>query len=430
MAKHSHSHPGSIHRRHFLKTSLAAGLASSWMIGCKEEGQSSQTSPSQVAVNRQPMMLKEVREAFYDDVIIDRIELVRVEKDDIPLDFVRAYSTDGAIGTIPANPELKFLMPIFQELVIPFFKGRNALDIESLVDEIYRHASNYTFAGMPFWTCVAHAELAILDMLGKVAARSVADFFAPSLRQKIPIYLSTIDRSSQAEAYVANIQQAIEGTDIRAVKVQIGGQMSNNADCLPGRTEKLIPLLRKTLGDDFHLYVDANGSYDTQKAIEVGKLLQDNGVELFEEPCPWQDTVATKAVNEALALDIAGGKQNSSLYQFASMMNDKTLSVIQPDVHHLGGFIRTLRVAKMAEEAGLTLSLPNPGIGPSNAYMLHLASICNNLGPYQEFRPDSYPEGIYFPFATVEFGKLTAPLGAGWGIGYDSTLWPRMTVLT
>ncbi|MEM7373435.1 MAG: mandelate racemase/muconate lactonizing enzyme family protein [Bacteroidota bacterium] len=423
------SSPRSIQRRHFLKTTVGAGLLAGWMTSCQDEGNAHQTDPPSVAVSRQPMMLQEIKEAFYDDVIIDRLEVVRVEKAG-GLEFVRAYSTDGAIGIIPASPELKYLMPIFQALILPFFKGRNALDIESLIDEIYRHASNYTFAGMPFWTCVAHAELAILDMLGKVAARPVADFFGSSLRKKIPVYLSTFDRVSSAEAYIDQIQQAIEGTYIRAVKLQIGGQMSNNADCLPGRTEKLIPLARKALGDDFTLYVDANGSYDADKAIEIGQLLQDHGVALFEEPCPWQDVVATKAVSDRLSMDIGGGKQNSSLHQFAHLMNEGVVNLIQPNVHHVGGFIRSLRIVRMAEQAGLSVSFPNPGIGPSNAYMLHLASICSNMGPFQEFRPDTYPEGIYFPATIVEFGKLTASLGAGWGIGYDSQIWPNMKVLS
>ena len=61
--------------------------------------------------------------------------------------------------------------------------------------------------------------------------------------------------------------------------------MSNNADSLPGRTEALIPLVRKTFGDGMTLYADSNSSYDVPKAIRIGRLMEEHDYGFYEEPC-------------------------------------------------------------------------------------------------------------------------------------------------
>ena len=69
--------------------------------------------------------------------------------------------------------------------------------------------------------------------------------------------------------------------------LRLGGRMSRNRDSLPGRTEALIPLARKTLGDEMTLYADSNSSYDVTNAIRIGRLLEDNDYAFVEEPCPF-----------------------------------------------------------------------------------------------------------------------------------------------
>ena len=69
-------------------------------------------------------------------------------------------------------------------------------------------------------------------------------------------------------------------------------------DEVPNRTNKLIPMIAKALGDRCTLYADANSSYlSVQKAIEVGKILEANGVAFYEEPVPFDYLDETKRVS-------------------------------------------------------------------------------------------------------------------------------------
>ena len=124
--------------------------------------------------------------------------------------------------------------------------------------------------------------------------------------------------------------------------------MSRNQDASPGRTEKLIPLSRKALGDNIAIHADANSSYDAAHAIPVGRMLEDIDAVYFEEPCPFDDFDDTKKVTDALTIPIALGEQEFSHARFESMIRHGVADIVQPDLFYYGGLIRSIRVARMA----------------------------------------------------------------------------------
>ena len=203
-----------------------------------------------------------------------------------------------------------------------------------------------------------------------------------------------------------------------AIKVKVGGRMSRNADAFPGRTEGLVSLARRTLGDDVAIYVDGNGSYDAARAIEVGRMMEAHGVGFFEEPCPFDEYEQTKAVADALDMPVAGGEQDSSEARFRWMIEQRGVDVVQPDVVYNGGLIRILRVARMAEAAGMPITPHCPKADPNSAYMLHFASVTPNLGPYQEYHVQGpKPVSWYSPLFDAQEGVLPLPDRAGVGRG-------------
>jgi len=85
----------------------------------------------------------------------------------------------------------------------------------------------------------------------------------------------------------------------------------------------------------------------------------------YEEPCEFDRLEETKAVADALTIPVAGGEQEFSEYRFRWVIANRGLDVVQPDLHYYGGFIRSLRVARMAHEAGLlcTPHMSGSGLG-------------------------------------------------------------------
>jgi L-alanine-DL-glutamate epimerase-like enolase superfamily enzyme len=350
-------------------------------------------------------------------VVIDKVWLHRWRD----YYFVRCRSRDGAEGVTVLGARGVQLHAIFNELVIPYFIGKDARDLEVLIDGVYAWELNYKLAGPAFWMCVSWVEAAVLDLLGKVAGKPIAELLGGRRHAEVPVYVSSLRRDTTPEQEIAWVGDAIGKSGATAVKLKIGGRLSRNSDSLPGRSEQLVTLARKTWGDGMRIFIDANGSYDPPHAVEAGRMLASHGVEFFEEPCPFEDLDATKLVADALDLPVAGGEQDASLPRFHSMARHRVIDILQPDLAYLGGFVRTGKVARLAREHGLPVIPHSPYTGPRMLVTLQSVATLPQIDIPMEFNATLVPEdgtGWYTPSLEVRNGAVSVPTGPGLGIEY------------
>jgi L-alanine-DL-glutamate epimerase-like enolase superfamily enzyme len=410
-----------ISRRNFLGASAGAGaysLASSALAAAGEvtDGQLEQAAAKPV--------LKLA--AFKEPVIIDSIELLQKGKEH----FVRVRSRDGVEGIAVDDGKMDVLHPILNKLVIPYFIGKDARDLEEHLFQVYRHQSNYKLLGMGLWCPVALVEFAILDLLGRHSGQSMGQLLGNVTRTQIPFYVASGRRDTTAQQEVEYLQGLIAQTGAKAVKYRLGGRMSRNEDALPGRTDQLIPLSRKILGDPMVILTDANSSYDPPKAIEVGKALESIACIHYEEPCPFDNFDATKKVADALSIPIALGEQEASHWRFQWMIRNRVARIVQPDLFYYGGMIRSIRVARMAEQAGLETTAHLSG-GFGFVYLLHYASCIGKIGPWQEYKTGVEKYGKWFdPPLKITDGMLPVPKGPGVGIADPKEVLKGATLVT
>jgi L-alanine-DL-glutamate epimerase-like enolase superfamily enzyme len=335
--------------------------------------------------------------------------------------LVRVRSTDGAEGmAVPNAMHLIHTYPIFVNRVAPFFVGKDARQLEPLLWELYRHNDNYKYQGLALWVCVAGAEFAILDLLGKVAGKPVGDLLGGVKRREIAVYTASGNRGNTPEAEVEFLRKLVAESGAKALKFRLGGRMSKNADVPPGRTEALIPMVREAFGKDMTLYADANSSYDVPNAIRIGRIMEAYDYAFYEEPCRFDHTEDTKAVADALKIPVAGGEQESSEYRFRRVIAERGLDVVQPDLHYYGGFIRSMRVARMAHEAGLLCTPHMSGSGLGYLDAAHFASCIPNPVPFTEYKGSAdIPISSETSSLKVEHGMVRVPSGPGFGITID-----------
>src|SRR5262245_60119315 len=159
--------------------------------------------------------------------------------------LLRTRSTDGAEAiTVPHPAKTADVYPFVLKSVLPVFVGKDARQVERLLWDVYRHADNYKMQGIALWVAVAAVEIGLLDLMGRVANRPVADFFGGAVRRDIPVYYASGNRGNTPEAEVEYLQKLVAGSGVKAIKFRLGGRMSRNADQPPGRTERLITLAR------------------------------------------------------------------------------------------------------------------------------------------------------------------------------------------
>ncbi len=353
------------------------------------------------------------RERFKEPVIIQSIELLRAEKEY----FVRVRSTGGAEGISVCNPpRADYLDRIFKNLVAPAFLKKDARDLEDLLWECYRHDDNYKLYGIALWSPLAWLEMAILDMLGRMSGQSIGQLLGDVRRKDVAVYVASGRRDTTPEQEIEFLQSLVEKSRAKALKFRLGGRMSRNADAMPGRTNTLIPLVRKTFGDDFDLHGDSNSSYDPAHAIPVGRMLEEYKYVYYEEPCEFDALEDNKKVRDTLSIPIALGEQEYSEWRFRWTIANHVCDIVQPDLFYYGGLIRSMRVARMAELAKLPTTVHISG-GFGFVYMLHFASVAQDIGKYQEYKLGMEKYGAWFdPPITVKNGMMTVPSGPGVGI--------------
>lgn len=406
-------------RRDFLASSAYASLFAG-ALGARDSAKTPYTPPEYA----KPVF--DLHKFFPQPVKIQSIELLQGKKKY----FVRTRSTDGAVG-IAETKNMEYYVPMLLGAVIPYFIGKDARDIEHLVDGVYEQGMNYKMAGQAFWAPVAYVEHSIFDLLGKVANKSAGELMGGVIKKEIPVYLSGSERDTTAEDEVEVYVQGVEVTGAKAVKFKIGGRMSENGDPYPGRTEKMVALAQKKLGGKVLLYSDANGSYTAPKAIEVGKMLEANGFIWYEEPCPWEELSETKKVTDALDLKVAYGEQNSTLWQFQWLIDNHVMDVVQLDLNYCGGFVRAARVARMARKANLWIVPHNTQTGSASVNILQFASCTKGTGPYMEYvwRKPQKPESWHSPQFIIKNGVIPVPTGPGLGIEFDPEFLKTLTVV-
>lgn len=361
-------------------------------------------------------------------VTLKSMELLRNGKTFI----VRVRTVDGAEGlAIPNELRLVDAYPIFLNRVAPFFVGKDARELEPLLWELYRHGDNYKYQGLALWVCVAAAEFAILDLLGKLAHKSIGDLLGGVRQREIAVYRASGNRGNTPEAEVEYLQKLIAETGAKALKFRLGGRMSKNADSLPGRTERLIPLVRETFGPSITLYADSNSSYDAAKAIEVGRLMEQHDYGFYEEPCRFDHLDETKQVADALSIPVAGGEQEFSEYRFRWAIAHRAIDIVQPDLHYYGGFIRSMRVALMAHAAGMLCTPHMSGAGLGFLDVAHFASCIPNPVPFHEFKGTAnIPVSSETSSLQCEKGTIRVPSGPGFGITIDPAFVQKAKVVT
>lgn len=334
-------------------------------------------------------------------------------------------STDGIKGITQCNDRMKHLSSIMKGLVIPHFVDKDARQLPHLVDNAYRLNSNYKYAGMPLWNCIGSVEIALWDLIGKVSLKPVHALLGKQIRTEYGVYISDWNREGDPEKISDVLLNKLAETGAKGVKIKIGGRLSNTPENA-AQMKRFIPVLRKKLGDGVTIYADANGSYTPKEGIAAGRLLEDHGIEIFEEPCNFEDEEGMSQVTQALEkIKVAGGEQDSSLYRFRRLSRNNVYDILQPDVYYNGGILRTLQVAEIARVYGGKGIAPHtPKADPLIAPFWQLAALIPNLTGLQEcvYNPGQRVPSWHSEIKIVE-GKMTIPTRAGLGIEYDDDIW-------
>ena len=407
-------------RRRFLGTAVAA--SGSLLAGYPPTRSAPRLGAdldALMAASAKPVLRQDLLPA--EPLVIEQVDLLRNGRQYV----VRVRAEGGAEGlAVVHGGVLAEAYPIFLNRVAPVAVGKDARAWETTLEDIYLgrggFGSSYKWQGLPFWVSVASLEMAVLDLLGRAAEKNVTDLlWGGRLRDEVAVYLASSHRGNAPEEEVEWFREQVEEIGAQAIKFRLGARMHYTEDST-ARDQALIPLMREAF-PDLTLYADANGSYDVEMGVRIGRMMEAYDYGFFEEPAPFDYYAETRAVTEAVEVPVAGGEQESSLRQFIAMIDGQTVDIVQPDLFYFGGLVRSIRVGRAAEAAGMACTPHISGYGLGFLYAAIFAAVAPNAGAYHEYKgiDEDLP-------ATAEGGRLEAkngvirvPTGPGLGAEID-----------
>ena len=334
--------------------------------------------------------------------------------------FVKTTLEDGSVGFGQMSTyHADITAQIFHKQVAPWIFNKSWEDFDDIENLVLE--KEHKFPGSYLLRAIAGLDTSLWDLKGKILNKPVTALIggAPG---NLKVYGSSMKRDISANDEADRFKRLHQEQGIDAFKFRIGAECGRGLDEWEGRTEDIVLTINKSLDKSIKKLVDANSCYSADQAIEIGKLLEDNDVSHFEEPCPYWEPEQTKKVTDALSIDVTGGEQDCDLRIWRDMVDRKIVNIFQPDVMYLGGLTRTLQVAKIIERGGYTCTPHAANLSLVTICTMHLLKAIPNAGPYLELSiegEDYYPwqQQLFLddPFE-VKNGCVSITDKPGWGI--------------
>ena len=348
--------------------------------------------------------------------------------------FVRAGFACGTAGWGQVSTyNSDITSQVLHRQVAPWLLGKNVSeDLDDLLDKVTER--EHKFPGSYLRRAMAGVDTAIWDARGRREGKPVVELLGGT-PGRLRAYASSMKRGISPAAEVERLARLRDSKGFDAFKVRAGSEVGRNRDEWPGRTEEIIPAMRRGLGNEVDLLIDANSCYSPGRAIEIGRMLEDHGFSHFEEPCPYWELEQTREVTEALRIDVTGGEQDCHLTDWRRMIDMKAVDIVQPDILYVGGICRALRVAEMARRADLQVTPHCANLSLVTLFTMHYLKSLPNAGSYLEYSiegPDYYPwqEGLFrhSPYEVTD-GHVMISGDPGWGVEINPDWLARSTYM-
>ncbi len=316
---------------------------------------------------------------------------------------------------------------IVEKTIGPMILGMDPLDCEVIWHKVYNLLRDHGQKGMPL-QALSGIDMALWDIAGKFYGQPVYKLLGGAFRERIEVYGygMMLQRVPDLKERFARESAAIAAKGFTATKMKIG--------LGPKEDLALVETVRRSIGDDIKLMVDANHAYTAREAIPLGRELEKLGVYWFEEPVAPEDRQGYRDLCQALDMNIAGGEAEFTRWGFRDLIEGRCVDVLQPEVCGLGGITEYRKVLALAHTHFVPVVNHVWGSAVAVAANLHLLAALPDLPggahpvqPLLEYdtTPNRFREELLAEPLDVlgrvsrEGGTIGLPQGPGFGFDID-----------
>jgi L-alanine-DL-glutamate epimerase-like enolase superfamily enzyme len=267
-----------------------------------------------------------------------------LEWDATTIVVVQAH-VDGAVG-VGYTYTHDAATRLIDEKLAPLVRGAELDDLASLWNELGRQLRNIGRPGIAFMALSA-VDIALWDLKARLLEVPLVDLLG-AVRDEAAVYGSGGFTSYSLERLVSQLRCWVD-QGIPRVKMKLGRE--------PARDPARLDAARAAIGEEAELYVDANGAFSREEAVEWARPYADEwGASWFEEPVSSADLEGLRLVRESTPLDVAAGEYAFVPADFRNLLEAQAVDCLQVDVTRCGGYTGFLRAASLAADRGLDVS--------------------------------------------------------------------------
>ena len=345
--------------------------------------------------------------------------------------IVEIETADGIVGWGECYGPSAVAKAYIETQFAPRIIGRDAFDVEVIWEDLYNRIKDYGGRGMAT-SALSGIDIALWDIIGKSCGKPIHKLIGGAYRTEVTAYatgLYFIDMDRLVEEAVEEANEFV-GNGFMAIKMKIGLGS-------PKLDIERVAAVRKAIGDDVRLMVDANHCFTVPQAIRIGRELEQLNVEWFEEPISPEDVDGYVEVTRSLDMAVAGGENEFTRWGFRDLVVRKAMDIIQPDVCAAGGISECRKIATLASAHGVECIPHAWGSAIGLAATLHfLAALPDQPPSFRPMPPLLELEQCENPFRDLlsvepivqQGGKVQIPTGAGLGIEINRAVLDRYRV--
>ena len=327
--------------------------------------------------------------------------------------LVRVETEDGAVGWGEAFSYncMPSVQAMVDATVAPVLIGRDATGITSLMRELQQALHLFGRYGITMFA-ISAIDIALWDLAAKRAGMPLGQLLGgPAAPPSVPGYASLLKYRDRD--LVANKVREALGEGYPAIKLHETG-------------ESEVAAAREAMGDGVPLCVDTNCPWTPVQARVMAQRLKPLDLHWLEEPIfPPEDFAALARLQRESGIDLAGGENACTAFEFRSMLDAGAVRYVQPSVTKVGGVTEFFKVVALAEARRVTVMPHSPYFGPGWLATLQLLAAMPLTGHsqggwierfYTRLEATLYPEFV----SPVEDGRFRIPTGPGLGAEPDS----------
>ena len=312
---------------------------------------------------------------------------------------------------------------VVNEFLAPLLIGEDVRQIEQLHLKMDTYLRGYPYAK-------AALDEAMHDAVGKIYGVPVYQLLGGLVRREIPVAHSL--GLMEAGAAMTEARLVVD-EGIKTIKVKVGVDAERDID--------VVRKIRKAVGPDIKIRIDANQGYKTWKeALRVIQAMEESDIWFMEQPVEGLEGMARIA--SATIVPIMADESVWNAYDVLRIIRMEAADMLSVYYTKAGGLLKAKKLVAVAEAGGLHCDINGSAeMGVGNAANLHLAASSLMIDipgsipvtSLAENRPTEVAGHFYLDDLITEpykyrDGCLIVPDGPGLGIELDESKVAKYTV--